>query len=90
MKKVFKILSVTSIVAVIALQWPIGFAVGQTVKERSLCQLVSGNLTKFKFAAGGVMRGEKAEGTFRSTYYVDGFKKGMLWSLKNCYEMKKG
>jgi len=88
MKKVFENLSVTSIVAVVTLQWPIGFAVGQTVKNRSLCQLVAGNITKFKFAAGGVMRGEKAEGTLRCTYYVDGFRKGMLWSLKNCYEMK--
>jgi len=53
-----------------------------------LCQLVAGNVAKLKFAAGGVMRGEKAEDTVRSTYYVDGFRKGMLWLLKNCYEMK--
>lgn len=76
------------VVSIIALQWPIGFAIGQTVKERALCEQVAGNTTKFKYAAGGVMRGEKANGTFRSVYYVDGFKKGMLWSLKNCYDKK--
>jgi len=88
MKKLTEILSVSSIIAVVVLQWPIGFAVGQTVKARALCQLVAGNSTQFKFAAGGVIRGEKADGTFRSQYYVDGFKKGMLWSLKNCYDQK--
>jgi len=83
-----KVVLVGSVITIIALQWPIGFAVGQTIKDRDLCKLVSGNKTTFKFAAGGVMRGEKADGTFRSNYYVDGFKKGMLWSLKNCYENK--
>ncbi len=88
MKKRTKILLASSFAAVAALQWPIGFAVGQTVKDRALCQVVAGNTTKFRYAAGGVMRGEKADGTLRNDYYVDGFKKGMLWSLKNCYEMK--
>ncbi len=88
MKLVTKVLLGLSVVTITALQWPIGFAIGQTVKERALCQQVGGNMTKFKYAAGGVMRGEKAGGTFRSVYYVDGFKKGMLWSLKNCYEKK--
>lgn len=88
MKLVTKVLLSVSVISIIGLQWPIGFAVGQTVKERALCQQVAGNTTKFKFAASGIMRGEKADGTFRSVYYVDGFKKGMLWSLKNCYEKK--
>lgn len=89
MKTSTKIIMPLSVLAIISLQWPIGFAVGQTVKNRGLCEDVSGNQTKFKFAAGGVMRGEKADGTLRSDYYVDGLKKGMLWSLKNCFEMKR-
>lgn len=88
MKLMSKTLLSVSAIGLFALQWPIGFAVGQTVKERALCQQVAGSTTKFKFAAGGVMRGEKADGTLRSVYYVDGFKKGMLWSLKNCYEKR--
>jgi hypothetical protein len=51
-----------------------------------MCQQVQGNAIQFRYAAGGIMRGEKAEGTFRTQWYVDGLKKGMLFSLKGCYD----
>jgi len=67
-------------------QWPIGFALGYQVKNRAMCQQVQGNAIQFRYAAGGIMRGEKAKGTFRTQWYVDGLKKGMLFSLKGCYD----
>jgi hypothetical protein len=70
----------------IGAQWPVGFAQGYQVKNRSLCQQVNNNTKNFRFAAGGIMRGEKADGTFRTQWYVDGLKNGMLFSLKGCYE----
>lgn len=68
--------------------WPAGFAKGYQVKNRDLCQKVQGNPTLFKFTAGGIMRGEQAGGTLRSGLYVDGLKKGMLFSLKQCFDSK--
>ena len=86
MKKV--IVSSLVIATVFGAMWPIGFAKGYQVKERDLCEKVKGNATLFKFTAGGIMRGEKAEGTLRSELYVDGLKKGMLFSLKQCFDNK--
>ena len=70
-------------------QWPVGFAKGYQIKNRAMCEHVQDNAVKFRFAAGGIMRGEKAKGTFRTQWYVDGLKKGMLFSLKGCYEPSK-
>lgn len=84
MKKVA--ISTFVVVGLIAAMWPVGFAVGYQVKERELCQKVKGNKVLFKFTAGGIMRGENAEGTLRSSLYVDGLKKGMLFSLKQCFD----
>ncbi|WP_161805656.1 hypothetical protein [Pseudoalteromonas sp. P1-9] len=56
------------------------------MKERELCQKVKGNV---KYTAGGIMRGENAEGTLRTSFYVDGLKKGMLFSLKQCFGNEK-
>lgn len=75
-----------ALVAVVGVIWPMGFAVGYTVKERQICQKVKGNTPLFRYTAGGIMRGEKAQGTLRSSLYVDGLKKGMLFSLKQCHE----
>jgi len=69
-----------------AIQWPVGFASGYTIKNRVTCQLVKERTIPFKYTAGGIMRGEKSSGTFRSEWYVDGLKKGMLFSLKGCYD----
>jgi hypothetical protein len=69
-------------------QWPVGFAKGYQVKNRAMCQQVKEHPVKFRYAAGGIMRGEKAKGTFRTQWYVDGLKKGMLFSLKGCFDDK--
>lgn len=84
MKKI--VISGAIVVGLMAAMWPAGFAVGYQVKERELCQKVKGNKVLFKFTAGGIMRGETAEGTLRSSLYVDGLKKGMLFSLKQCFD----
>lgn len=87
MKKVF--ISGAIVVGLMAAMWPWGFAVGYQVKERELCQKVEGNDALFKYTAGGIMRGENAEGTLRTSLYVDGLKKGMLFSLKQCFGNEK-
>lgn len=84
MKKV--VILMLTVVGMLVAMWPAGFAVGYQVKERELCQKVKGNKVLFKFTAGGIMRGETAEGTLRSSLYVDGLKKGMLFSLKQCFD----
>lgn len=84
MKKV--VIFTLAVVGILVAMWPAGFAVGYQVKERELCQKVKGNKVLFKFTAGGIMRGETAEGTLRSSLYVDGLKKGMLFSLKQCFD----
>ncbi|MCF6458557.1 hypothetical protein [Pseudoalteromonas sp. MMG024] len=84
MKKV--VIFTLAVVGILIAMWPAGFAVGYQVKERELCQKVKGNKVLFKFTAGGIMRGETAEGTLRSSLYVDGLKKGMLFSLKQCFD----
>ncbi|MFY8349822.1 hypothetical protein AAEU29_04740 [Pseudoalteromonas sp. SSM20] len=84
MKKV--VILMLTVVGMLVAMWPVGFAVGYQVKERELCQKVRGNKVLFKFTAGGIMRGETAEGTLRSSLYVDGLKKGMLFSLKQCFD----
>jgi hypothetical protein len=71
-------------------QWPVGFAQGYQVKNRAMCQQVQGDMINFRYAAGGIMRGEKADGTFRTKWYVDGLKKGMLFSLKGCFDNSEG
>ena len=76
------------LVTLFAALWPVGFAVGYQVKERELCQKVQGNDVLFKYTAGGILRGESADGTLRSRLYVDGLKKGMLFSLKQCFDNK--
>ena len=84
MKKV--VILMLTVVGMLVAMWPAGFAVGYQVKERELCQKVRGNKVLFKFTAGGIVRGETAEGTLRSSLYVDGLKKGMLFSLKQCFD----
>lgn len=84
MKKV--VILMLTVVGIMVAMWPAGFAVGYQVKERELCHKVKGNKVLFKFTAGGIMRGETAEGTLRSRLYVDGLKKGMLFSLKQCFD----
>jgi hypothetical protein len=88
MKKRKIVLISTTALLLIGGQWPIGFAKGYQVKERAMCQQVQNNAVKFRYAAGGIMRGEKADGTFRTQWYVDGLKKGMLFSLKGCFDNK--
>ena len=86
-KSKFAIITVTTLLLVGA-QWPVGFAKGYQVKNRALCVQVKENTTQFRYAAGGIMRGEKAAGTMRTQWYVDGLKKGMLFSLKGCFDNK--
>ena len=81
--------SCLAVATLVGAMWPAGFAKGYQVKNRDLCEKVQGNPTLFKFTAGGIMRGEQAEGTLRSGLYVDGLKKGMLFSLKQCFDRKQ-
>ncbi|WP_372771227.1 hypothetical protein [Pseudoalteromonas sp.] len=84
MKKV--VISALVVFGLMVAMWPSGFAIGYQVKERELCQKVQGNGVFFRYTAGGILRGENAEGTLRSRLYVDGLKKGMLFSLKQCFD----
>lgn len=83
-KSIFILIILIAITA--AIQWPVGFASGYTIKNRVTCQLVKNRTIPFRYTAGGIMRGEKAAGTLRTEWYVDGLKKGMLFSLKGCYD----
>jgi hypothetical protein len=75
--------------AIYALQWPFAFAKGYTVKNRSICTAIQAGTVPFKYTAGGIMRGEKSSGTLNTSWYIDGLKKGMLYSLKkNCFDVK--
>ena len=84
MKK--RLLGIGTVVIFFSVQWPVGFAKGYQIKEREICELVKGNPTRFKFAAGGIMRGENHEGKLQTRWYSDGLKKGMLYSLKQCFD----
>ncbi len=88
MKKAKITLITVAVLLCVVGQWPIGFAQGYQVKNRAMCQQVKENSVQFRYAAGGIMRGEKATGTFRTQWYVDGLKKGMLFSLKGCFDNK--
>ena len=85
MKKTKIVLIAVTSLLLIGGQWPAGFATGYQVKDRAMCQQVKNSTKDFRYAAGGIMRGEKAKGTFRTQWYVDGLKKGMLFSLNNCF-----
>jgi len=85
MKKAI-IITIT-ITVIYALQWPYAFAKGYTIKDRQICSAILVGDVPFRYTAGGIMRGEKATGTLKSQWYVDGLKKGMLFSLKkNCFK----
>lgn len=85
MKKTFVITIIIS--AIYALQWPYAFAKGYTIKDRQICSALLAGDVPFRYTAGGIMRGEKAKGTLKSQWYIDGLKKGMLFSLKkNCFK----
>lgn len=78
-------MSIISIVYL--LQWPYAFAKGYTIKDREICTAILAGDVPFRYTAGGIMRGEKAKGSLNSSWYVDGLKKGMLFSLKkNCFK----
>ena len=84
-----KTITITAVIVWFGLQWPIGFAKGYTVKDRAICSYIGDSAVRFKFTAGGILRGEKSSGTLQSSWYVDGLQKGMLFSLKsNCYTGK--
>ena len=81
------IIATLIISAVYALQWPYAFAKGYTVKDRKICGAILAGDVPFRYTAGGIMRGESAKGTLNTQWYVDGLKKGMLFSLKkNCFK----
>lgn len=80
------IISLIAVSSIVGTMWPAGFAVGYGIKDREMCQKVKGQQQFFRYTAGGIMRGEVAKGTLRPAWYVDGLKKGMLYSLKQCFE----
>lgn len=83
-KTIITLITVTSIYA---LQWPYAFAKGYTIKDRQICTAILAGNVPFRYTAGGIMRGESAKGSLYTHWYVDGLKKGMLFSLKkHCFK----
>ncbi|WP_448549929.1 hypothetical protein [Thalassotalea fusca] len=84
MKK--KVITITAVALFFILQWPVGFGKGYQIKDRELCELVTTNPNTFKYAAGAIIKGESHEGRLQTRWYSDGLKKGMLYSLKQCFD----
>mgnify|MGYP006091451559 CR=1 FL=1 len=69
----------------LALQYPVGFAFGQTVKDREMCEHVQKSTDSFRYTMGGIMRNDPFNNPI-TYYYRVGEKDGQLWALKGCFD----
>ena len=94
MKTYQKILLVLAVPFYLVIQAPLGFYDGYTIKDRQMCADVTSGEISMRSAATGVMRegGMGSAGIimypFETNLHKEWRHKGMLYSLKACFDKR--